>query len=154
VRKTSFFECFPYVCPEPVLAKSSFLYINGSKKPFSAGYTDAINIDKLNAAVTSKLYCNRANCYVKLEMWEEAAADAGDAIARDERYGKAYALRGQARMTLENYDDACKDYNQASELEPESKAFKESLKEVCTLCTVCRAAFACLSLWGPGSGAS
>jgi hypothetical protein len=25
---TVFFECFPYVCPEPVLVKSSFLYIN------------------------------------------------------------------------------------------------------------------------------
>ena len=29
-----FVECFPYVCPEPVLVKWSFLYINGSKKPF------------------------------------------------------------------------------------------------------------------------
>jgi hypothetical protein len=26
-----FFECFPYVCPEPVLVKCSFLYINGAK---------------------------------------------------------------------------------------------------------------------------
>jgi cytochrome c-type biogenesis protein CcmH/NrfG len=67
---------------------------------------------------------------VKLEEWEEAAFDAGEAIARDEKYGKAYALRGQARMTLENYDDACKDYSRASELEPESKAFKESLAQV------------------------
>jgi hypothetical protein len=24
-----FFECSPYVCPEPVLVKSAFLYING-----------------------------------------------------------------------------------------------------------------------------
>jgi hypothetical protein len=34
LRKTQalFFECFPYVCPEPVLVKCSFLhYINGSK---------------------------------------------------------------------------------------------------------------------------
>jgi hypothetical protein len=28
-----FFE-FSYVCPEPVLVKRSFLYINGSKRPF------------------------------------------------------------------------------------------------------------------------
>ena len=36
VRKTasSFFECFPYVCPKPVLAKWSFLCTNGSKRPF------------------------------------------------------------------------------------------------------------------------
>eukprot|EP01043_Picozoa_sp_COSAG02_P066568 COSAG02_NODE_10406_length_1948_cov_1.087074_1_plen_37_part_10 len=37
---------------------------------------------------------------MKLEEWEEAAFDAGEAIARNEAYGKAYALRGQARMTL------------------------------------------------------
>jgi hypothetical protein len=30
----SFFMSFPYVCPEPVLAKRSFIYINGSKRPF------------------------------------------------------------------------------------------------------------------------
>jgi hypothetical protein len=24
-----FFECFPYVCPEPVLVKRSHLYVNG-----------------------------------------------------------------------------------------------------------------------------
>jgi hypothetical protein len=37
VGKTAFFLSFPYVCPEPVLAKRSFLYINGAKMPFSAG---------------------------------------------------------------------------------------------------------------------
>jgi hypothetical protein len=30
-----FFECFPYVCPEPVLVKTAFLYINGSRIAFS-----------------------------------------------------------------------------------------------------------------------
>ena len=38
VRKTaSFFECFPYVRPEPVLVKWLFVYTNGSKMPFFAG---------------------------------------------------------------------------------------------------------------------
>jgi hypothetical protein len=36
--KTGFFGVFPNVCPEPVLVKSSFLYINGSKSPFSYRY--------------------------------------------------------------------------------------------------------------------
>ena len=31
-KNTSLFLSFPYVCPEPVLAKRSFLYINGAKK--------------------------------------------------------------------------------------------------------------------------
>jgi hypothetical protein len=30
--KNATFLSFPYVCPEPVLAKCSFLYINGSKR--------------------------------------------------------------------------------------------------------------------------
>jgi hypothetical protein len=33
-KNASFFE-FPYVCPEPVLVKCSFLYINGSKRRLS-----------------------------------------------------------------------------------------------------------------------
>ena len=31
-------ECFPCVCPEPVLVKRSHLYTNGSKLPFSHTY--------------------------------------------------------------------------------------------------------------------
>eukprot|EP01046_Picozoa_sp_COSAG06_P079749 COSAG06_NODE_27141_length_599_cov_15.512000_1_plen_156_part_01 len=31
-RNVSFFECFPYVCPEPVLVKWSFLFTNGVAK--------------------------------------------------------------------------------------------------------------------------
>jgi hypothetical protein len=34
LRKNDLFLSFPYVCPEPVLVKCSFLYINGSKMPF------------------------------------------------------------------------------------------------------------------------
>jgi hypothetical protein len=30
-KKRHSFLTFPYVCPEPVLVKCSFLYINGSK---------------------------------------------------------------------------------------------------------------------------
>ena len=36
-KNAIFFECFPYVCPEPALAKSSFQCINGSQMPFLAG---------------------------------------------------------------------------------------------------------------------
>jgi hypothetical protein len=40
-----FFECFPYVCPEPVLVKCSFLYINGSKTPFFGRTMDDKKLD-------------------------------------------------------------------------------------------------------------
>ena len=35
LRENGLFSSFPYVCPEPVLAKISRLYTNGSKRPFS-----------------------------------------------------------------------------------------------------------------------
>jgi hypothetical protein len=34
LRNPIFFEYFPYVCPEPVLVKSSFQYTNGTKMGF------------------------------------------------------------------------------------------------------------------------
>ena len=34
-RKRSVFECFPYVYPEPVLVKCSFLYTKDSNRPWS-----------------------------------------------------------------------------------------------------------------------
>jgi hypothetical protein len=34
LRQNGLLMSFPYVCPEPVLVKSSFIYINGSKRPF------------------------------------------------------------------------------------------------------------------------
>jgi hypothetical protein len=36
--RSHLFLSFPHVCPEPVLAKCSFLYRNGSKTPFFAGW--------------------------------------------------------------------------------------------------------------------
>ena len=34
-KRSLFLSVFPYVCPEPVLVKYSFLYIKSSKRPFS-----------------------------------------------------------------------------------------------------------------------
>jgi hypothetical protein len=42
VRNATLFWSFPYVCPEPVLAKSSFLYINGAKMAFSYLYKSSV----------------------------------------------------------------------------------------------------------------
>jgi hypothetical protein len=48
-KKTAlFFECFPYVCPEPVLVKCSFLYINGAK----SGVFRTINVRPVDVILT------------------------------------------------------------------------------------------------------
>jgi len=66
---------------------------------------------------------------VKLKRWEEASAAATEAIERNDQYSKAFALRGQARVHLKNWEDACVDYEKASELAPDSTEFKASLAE-------------------------
>ena len=43
-KTPSFFERFPYVCPEPVLAKRSHLYISGSKSSES-GEPSSVEVD-------------------------------------------------------------------------------------------------------------
>eukprot|EP01046_Picozoa_sp_COSAG06_P050707 COSAG06_NODE_8098_length_2273_cov_6.646734_2_plen_155_part_00 len=44
---TLFFECFPYVCPEPVLVKRSLLYINGAKSVTPSSFSFLLsNIDR------------------------------------------------------------------------------------------------------------
>ena len=50
---------FSYVCPEPVLGKSSVLYINGSKRPFC--YLPFPSTPVRNGAVssTSSLYARK-----------------------------------------------------------------------------------------------
>ena len=42
LRQNGLFLSFPYVCPEPVLVKSAFLHINGSKSPFFHRLVDAL----------------------------------------------------------------------------------------------------------------
>jgi hypothetical protein len=61
------FWSFPYVCPEPVLVKSSFLYINGSK---SAVFLPGVEADDLDD--------DRAR------RGEEEDSDAGRGVKRDE----------------------------------------------------------------------
>jgi len=47
---------FPYVCPEPVLAKCSFIFINGSKMPFFAGVYVYNPLDKTQTYGASPIF--------------------------------------------------------------------------------------------------
>jgi DnaJ family protein C protein 7 len=55
-------------------------------------WTVAIDLDRENAAVTAKLYCNRATALSKLKQHEEAISDATEAIRLDKEYAKAYMV--------------------------------------------------------------
>jgi hypothetical protein len=88
-KKAVCFLRFPYVCPEPVLAKYSFLYVNGFKRPFSR--TDVLGRE-LDAHVLRKLQHSAFACrnvsfpstppmFVPSLSWQMFAFEASNGIA-------------------------------------------------------------------------
>ena len=58
------FLSFPYVCPEPVLVKSSFLYKNGAKARFSHLSDSNIEAMRLNGIALIKSGKNHPLMYI------------------------------------------------------------------------------------------
>ena len=58
--RTVLFWTFPYVCPEPVLVKCSFSYINGSKKAFSAPAAGVVERYRTTGRSTTAAFLLRA----------------------------------------------------------------------------------------------
>uniref|UniRef100_A0A8C5M398 Unc-45 myosin chaperone A n=1 Tax=Leptobrachium leishanense TaxID=445787 RepID=A0A8C5M398_9ANUR len=92
-------------------------------------YTRAINLptDKNGAAI---LYRNRAACYLKLEDYPSAEADASKAIEMDGGDVKALFRRSQALENLGRIDQALLDLQRCLTLEPKNKAFQEALRKL------------------------
>ncbi|KAF2981343.1 hypothetical protein EK904_003800 [Melospiza melodia maxima] len=74
------------------------------------------------------LHRNRAACYLKLEDYAKAEADATQAIAADGRDVKALFRRSQALQQLGRMDQAVSDLQRCLSLEPRNKAFQEALR--------------------------
>ncbi|XP_051146599.1 outer envelope protein 64, mitochondrial isoform X2 [Andrographis paniculata] len=92
-------------------------------------YTDAINLDGLNATY----YCNRAASYLMLRCFEKAEEDCTKALSLDKRYVKAYLRRAKAREELHNYTEALKDFKLALVFEPQHKIATQAVKRLTKL---------------------
>ena len=99
-RKTaSFFECFPYVCPEPVLVKTSFIYINGSKGPFSYRVPPQVTLpNKVAGVVCTAAELLGEDCKVKRHVvracWGLGIGDVIGKSSREEGSARRGALHG------------------------------------------------------------
>lgn len=64
---------------------------------------------------------NRALCYLKLSQWELACQDCKRALDMDPNLVKGHFFMGQALLELENFDDAIKYLQRASDLAKEQR---------------------------------
>lgn len=92
-------------------------------------YTKALRICS-NRAEVAVLHRNRAACYLKLENYSDAEADATKAIDLDGGDVKALFRRSQALEKLERLDEAIVDLRRCLVLEPKSKTFQEALRSL------------------------
>ncbi|XP_041320947.1 protein unc-45 homolog A isoform X2 [Pyrgilauda ruficollis] len=115
------------VTAEQLRARGNALFQAGDPAAALAAYTEALS---LSDAVSERavLHRNRAACYLKLEDYTKAEADATKAIEADGRDVKALFRRSQALQQLGRLDQAVSDLQRCVSLEPRNKAFHEALR--------------------------
>uniref|UniRef100_A0A9J8D303 Protein unc-45 homolog B n=2 Tax=Cyprinus carpio TaxID=7962 RepID=A0A9J8D303_CYPCA len=92
-------------------------------------YTKALKISDCRSE-NAVLYRNRAACYLKLEDFTKAEADATKALDVDQGDIKARFRRAQALQKLGWLDQAFMDAQTCAQLEPKNKAFQDLLRQL------------------------
>ncbi|XP_077457456.1 protein unc-45 homolog B [Stigmatopora argus] len=92
-------------------------------------YTKAISVCQ-DKKVLAVIYRNRAACYLKKEVYSNAASDASKAIDVDAADIKALYRRCQALEKLGKLDMAFKDAQRCATIEPKNKTFLEALRRL------------------------
>uniref|UniRef100_A0A671YCX8 Unc-45 myosin chaperone A n=1 Tax=Sparus aurata TaxID=8175 RepID=A0A671YCX8_SPAAU len=92
-------------------------------------YTKALKLSDRQAE-SAVLYRNRSACYLKLEEYSKAEADASKALDTDPGDVKARFRRAQAFQKLGRLDQAFLDAQRCAQLEPKNKAFQDLLRQL------------------------
>jgi len=80
-------------------------------------YRQCLALEPLNANYNSQILLNTAMCQIKLSQKDEAIKSLNLAIKYNPKYAKAFVKRGDLKMDLEEFNDAIRDYSEASELD-------------------------------------
>uniref|UniRef100_A0A8C2UHB0 Unc-45 myosin chaperone A n=1 Tax=Coturnix japonica TaxID=93934 RepID=A0A8C2UHB0_COTJA len=107
--------------------RGNTLFQAGDHGAALAAYTRALSLCQAGPE-RAVLHRNRAACYLKLEDYAKAEADASKAIEADGRDMKALFRRSQALQKLGRLDQAVSDLQRCVSLEPKNKAFQEALR--------------------------
>lgn len=92
-------------------------------------FEECLALDELNAAYNSTLLLNIAIAQVKLKQNDKAITALNKAIKYNPKYAKAYVKRGEIHVMLEDYNEAIKDFGEASSLDPTGFGVEAKLKD-------------------------
>uniref|UniRef100_A0A6Q2XL17 Protein unc-45 homolog B n=1 Tax=Esox lucius TaxID=8010 RepID=A0A6Q2XL17_ESOLU len=92
-------------------------------------YTKALKLSS-NQSESAILHRNRSACYLKLEDYTKAEADASKALDADPGDVKARFRRAQSLQKLGRLNEAFMDAQRCAQLEPTNKAFQELLRQL------------------------
>ncbi|KAJ1443441.1 hypothetical protein B484DRAFT_321612, partial [Ochromonadaceae sp. CCMP2298] len=93
-----------------------------------AAYTEALALSA-DGPSSHVYHSNRAAAYCHLNKYVEAVEDCEACLVMSPDYVKAYSRLGLANFFLERWEDAVAAYERAVELEPDSKASQDSLRQ-------------------------
>lgn len=86
--------------------------------------------EKEVAQVKLSLHLNLAQCYLKLENWEQVIRNCDDAIAIDPNSAKGLFRRGSAHENRKDWDKALSDFKKAEALAPEDKLVAKAIDRI------------------------
>ncbi|KFM65386.1 STIP1 and U box-containing protein 1, partial [Stegodyphus mimosarum] len=96
----------------------------GNKLFIARKYEDAVSCYSKAIILNPQIptyFTNRALCYLKLHQWELACQDCRRALELDNSSIKGHFFYGQALLELENFDEAIKYLQRASDLAKDQK---------------------------------
>ena len=78
-------------------------------------FEECLLLDELNGNFNSSLLMNISICHDKLGDKKEALRSLNKAIKYNPKYAKALVKRGDMHLALEDYNEAIRDYSEASD---------------------------------------
>ncbi|PRD21218.1 UNVERIFIED_CONTAM: STIP1-like and U box-containing protein 1 [Trichonephila clavipes] len=111
-------RCFEFVTMKQDMS-STELKEQGNKLFSARKFEDAISCYSKAIILNPQIpqyFTNRALCYIKLHQWELAGQDCRRALELDCSSVKGHFFYGQSLIALENYDEAIKYLQRASDL--------------------------------------
>ena len=92
-------------------------------------FNEILELDPMNGNFNATLLLNIAICQVKLDKSSDAIVSLNKAIKFNPKYAKALVKRGEVRMSMEEYNEAIRDFSDASEYDSTGFNVQAKLKD-------------------------